>query len=181
MIEAASVHSGLIEFLKWDLTRANWVSPFTRETNSASKWLFTDSFTAGFKEKCRQFSPLRINISRNFFETIPFPFEIVEIEDRREGILKFQISHSFEYSKTFVRKGNYLTDLNFKFPRVVHLGRSRSYLYFFILSDPSVSIRKEGDGILSTAELYPSLNFTGSSDRAARQVNHARDKTSRGD
>lgn len=133
MIEAASVHSGLIEFLKWDLTRANWVSPFTRETNSASKWLFTDSFTAGFKEKCRQFSPLCINISRNFFETIPFPFEIVEIEYRREGILKFQISHSFEYSKTFVRKGNYLTDLNFKFPRVVHLGRSRSYLYFFIL------------------------------------------------
>lgn len=29
-----------------------------RETNFASKWLFTDSFTAGFKEKCRQFSPL---------------------------------------------------------------------------------------------------------------------------
>lgn len=74
-----------------------------RETNFASKWLFTDSFTAGFKEKCRQFSPLWKYIfveggERNF-SRFPFPFEI----DRREYLKISKGDVQSEYQK-FVRK-----------------------------------------------------------------------------
>lgn len=153
-----------------------------RETNFASKWLFTDSFTAGFKEKCRQFSPLWKyifvegggEISRDFH----FHSKLIE-----ESIWKFQRGmYNPNIKSSFERK--LFNTFYSSITRGSKRSRRSSLLLFCRFGSKGIAffcerIRRNfiHRGTLSW------LNFTGtgSSDHATRQVNRARDKTSRRD